>query len=155
MRTRIKWIALIAVVFLLTYSLTVSAQAETPPIEDIMETPSEALNWLVEGGAAYVAGMLVSILCWMSPKFNALPSEKKRRIANIAAMVVAVLAQGTILLFIYKPEYLVSVESVWKIIASIIVSIVGLNVTYLKAVREKPAILMVTSDDPRVMKLIE
>ena len=131
----------ITLILLAMFSLVVFAQGETPPVEEIMESPETLLKWLVGGGAAYIAGMFVSILCWMSPKFDALPSEKKRLFANIAAMVVSVLAQGTIMLFIYKPEYLLSLESVWKFVASVVISLVGLNITYLKNIRQQPAVI--------------
>jgi hypothetical protein len=77
----------------------------------------------------------------MSPKFNALPSEKKRIVANILAIVVGVLAQVAILLFMYKPEWLVATENIWKYIVWIVTAIVGLNKTYLKDVRHRPAVL--------------
>ena len=131
----------LTLVLLAVFSLAVFAQGETPPVEEIMESPETLLKWLVGGGAAYIAGMFVSILCWMSPKFDALPSEKKRIFANVTAVVVSLLAQATIMLFVYKPDYLLSLESIWKFIASAVISLVGLNITYLRTIRQQPAVI--------------
>lgn len=114
--------------------------AAEPDIEKVVAGPESFLLYIIDGGgAALLAGALISILCWMSPKFNALPSEDKRRKANLYAAGFGVIAQLMVALFAYDPKILFSVEQNWKYIVYAIQGVVALNVVYLKHVRPNEA----------------
>ena len=138
-------LAIVVICILLAIVIQVAyAQDETPPdVDDIMESPGTALDWIVNnGGAAILAGAAVSIICWMSPKFNALPTEKKRLIANLAAAIVSVVAQVGISLLAYNPEWVFAIDNIWQWIVYAVKGLIALNGFYLGLVRQKPAVIM-------------
>ena len=141
-----RTLGIVAVVLVLIFAIFIQvayAQEETPPVDEILETPITALEWVIDlGGASVLAGMLVSIICWMSPKFNALPSEKKRLVANVAAIVASILAQVALMLFTQKPEWLLAVNNIWKYVVYVVEALIALNVFYLKNIRQQPAVVM-------------